>query len=553
MFGLKGAYFYLIAIQITLIKYFKKIYFTTSIYNNSLISKIPTQVYFNPNPYVLSIISPYNKRSFKINEINPNDFWIESNDKNIKEYHKFLWLSLIDRKIDTKNIQKIIYLWMLKYSKFKKNVWETSTLSTRIISWILNIDIIINNGTFEFKNNLFQSIISQCNHLKKNIRFEKDPQKKLEILTALLLSGIVFKEYKDNYRISILELEKFIKSYFDKDGFPITRSSNDLIFFTRYLLICHENIKDAQLYMPEFLDDIIKKNLACIKFFKNPDNQLPFFNGTSENNLIYLEKYLENFKINKKKTKDIIGGIFYAKSKQQILYFDVGSPPSKSFSKNYQSGPLSFEYFLDGVKIITNSGFGNNISSKAKLISRLTASQSTLTINDTSITKFERNKLINIVFGNSIKNTFKTNGLEIKKDKHLIGCSISHNGYEKNFSCTHKREIYLDDSKNKLTGTDIILKKSDGKPIRYIFRFHLNPNLTAVRTLSGNSALIQISKNKSLIFTIKNETIELEKSIYLAGKKILDNTCITITGNLVNKNKSFNWEIKKKFDNEFKS
>ena len=63
--------------------------------------------------------------------------------------------------------------------------------------------------------------------------------------------------------------------------------------------------------------------------------------------------------------------------------------------------------------------------------------------------------------------------------------------------------------------------------------------------MGGNSALIQISKNKSLIFTTSNETIEIEKSIFLGGKKILDNACITISGNLVNKNKSFNWEIKK--------
>ena len=63
--------------------------------------------------------------------------------------------------------------------------------------------------------------------------------------------------------------------------------------------------------------------------------------------------------------------------------------------------------------------------------------------------------------------------------------------------------------------------------------------------MSGNSALIQISKNKSLIFTISDENLEIEKSIFLGGKKILDNTCITISGNLVNKNKTFNWEIKK--------
>ena len=83
-------------------------------------------------------------------------------------------------------------------------------------------------------------------------------------------------------------------------------------------------------------------------------------------------------------------------------------------------------------------------------------------------------------------------------------------------------------------------------PIKYVFRFHLNPELSAIKTMSGNSALIQISKNKSLIFTIANEKLEIERSIYLGGKKILDNTCITISGNLVNKDKSFNWEIKKK-------
>ena len=110
----------------------------------------------------------------------------------------------------------------------------------------------------------------------------------------------------------------------------------------------------------------------------------------------------------------------YLKKKNQVLFFDVGGPPSKNFSKNYQSGPLSFEYFLDGLKIITNCGFGNNISPKAELISRLTASQSTLTINDTSITKFERNKLINRVFGNSIKNTFKTSDLKFKVEENLI-------------------------------------------------------------------------------------------------------------------------------------
>ena len=122
----------------------------------------------------------------------------------------------------------------------------------------------------------------------------------------------------------------------------------------------------------------------------------------------------------------------------------------------------------------------------------------------------------------------------------------------KKFQLFHKRELYLDHENNKLKGVDHILKKSDGIPIKYEFRFHLTPELAAVKTMSGNSVLIQVSKNKSLIFTIKEENVGLEKGIYLGGEKILENTCITISGNLVNKNKSFNWEIKKKFKMKLK-
>ena len=171
MFNLKSIYFYFLAIQISLVKFFKKIYFGTNYYNNSLISKLPQQFYFHPNPFLLSILTSYKKYSFKINDIDPNIFWIKpKNQDQQKELHNFLWLSLIDRKTDGKSLHKIINLWMLKYSKYKRNVWESSVLSKRIVSWLLNADIILNNRLFEFKKNFLTSIIKQTNHLKKNIK-----------------------------------------------------------------------------------------------------------------------------------------------------------------------------------------------------------------------------------------------------------------------------------------------------------------------------------------------------------------------------------------------
>ena len=129
MFDIKSVYFYLIAIQITFIKFLKKIYFSSSHYNKSLESKTPQQALYNPNPFLLSIITAYKKATFKISEVDPNLFWIEDKKRDSETLHSFFWLNLINRKTDSKNIKRIIYNWMLKNSRYKTKIWNTSSLS----------------------------------------------------------------------------------------------------------------------------------------------------------------------------------------------------------------------------------------------------------------------------------------------------------------------------------------------------------------------------------------------------------------------------------------
>ena len=89
------------------------------------------------------------------------------------------------------------------------------------------------------------------------------------VIFSIILSGLVFKEYFNNYSLGLKELKKIIDVYFDKDGFPLTRNPNDLIFFSKYLILCKECIKDAQQYVPEFLDTIIDQNLRVYTFLIN--------------------------------------------------------------------------------------------------------------------------------------------------------------------------------------------------------------------------------------------------------------------------------------------
>ena len=83
----------------------------------------------------------------------------------------------------------------------------------------------------------------------------------------------------------------------------------------------------------------------------------------------------------------------------------------------------------------------------------------------------------------------------------------------------HNRTLSIDKINNKIVGQDKLLQRSIKSKIKYDIRFHLYPGLTAVQTLGGNTLLIQINKNKALLFSTNGESLKIEKGIFLEGKK----------------------------------
>ena len=490
MFSLKAAYFYLLAVKIVLFNFLKNIYFRTSLYNRSLKTQLPYQLYFYPNPFLLSSFVNQKIFTFKLSKINIDTFWTEHKDaKEEENLNSFFWLNLINRKNDGLLIQNIISIWIRKNSKYNKKNWQNLNTSKRILAWILNADIILKNADRSFRQNFFNSIISQVNHLKNNINHENNPVKKIEIISAIILSGLVFKEYNKNFELGIKELKNIVESFFDGDGCPVNRNIYDLVQCSKFLILVKECCKDAQEYIPDYLDDIVDKLVDSLHSIRTPNHKNPLFNGASEFGIDFYLEYLTRLEYKERKIRDNVAQIHISKGKNFLLFFDVGSPPKKKNSSTYQSGPLSFEYFIDNHKIITNCGFGNKISSKAELISRLTSAQSTLCLNDSSATQFERNSLINKTFGTSIKASFKVFDFDMIDNISSVSVSAKHDAYKNNFNYIHERKITINKKTGSLLGEDNLISENTKKQSvnTYSIRFHLYPGLSAVRTMGKNS------------------------------------------------------------------
>ena len=156
--------------------------------------------------------------------------------KEKKSIHNFLWLNLIDRKNEKEIIQKIIKDWINKFNNYKKDIWKENIIGKRIIAWLSNSDIILSNTKKDFEKIFLNCLIRQVNFIKKNLKTNNYETNKISSISAIILSGLVFKEYYQIILMGLKELKKIIDNFFDEDGFPKNRNLENLIIFLQYFV-----------------------------------------------------------------------------------------------------------------------------------------------------------------------------------------------------------------------------------------------------------------------------------------------------------------------------
>jgi uncharacterized heparinase superfamily protein len=421
------------------------------------------------------------------------------------------------------------------------------TLSKRIIAWSSNADITLEDSDKEYKEKFFLSIIKQSNFLINNLNSLFYDSKKIICCSAIILSGMVFKDNDLNYKIGIKELEKTVKNYFDQDGFPKSRNPEDVFVCLKYLILIREWLKEAQRTIPEFLNEIILKCGNCYALLACSNKQFPLFNGATEINHTDYDIFLKDQKYKFSNKEYEVANLIKIKKKRLEFFIDCGNPPPNNFTKYYQAGCLSFELFSNKQKIICNSGYGKYLSKNLTSISRTTAAHSTVYINDASSCIFQKNYFINRVYGNSLVHKHKIIDRNYTEHKDYYSISAAHNGYEKRFGCIHERSIKIMKNEDQIFGQDKIKKtKNYLTPLIYNARFHIYPNTKIVKTNAGNTILISLPNGEGWLLSSETNNFEIEKNIFLGNKnKIINNESVFIAGKINKELTLIEWKLEK--------
>ena len=487
-------------------KKLKNIYLNSSYYDKK-ISKIDNNdLIYRPSPHLLSSLIKYQKKKINVDSISTENLWDNENinSQNFRKLNNFYWFFSLDLKSSKINTQKIISEWIKNNLKYNSRSWEFDLTSKRIISWLSNHNLTIEEGDKDYQYKFNRMVQKQTNHLVKEINKSEIVDDKMVGCAAIILVGLCYKDEKNYLSFGLNLLKKISNLSFDNQGLPNSRNIKQLIFYLKYFILIREWFKEAQVEVPEHINENIYylgKGYAFL--WQNIEFDI-LMNGNNISNNSEFNHYLKRLSYNFKNDNKELGGYAILYNKKISIVMDVGPSPSSKFSSNYQSGALSFEISSNGKKLISNCGYYNNKDNKLTELSKSTATHSTLVVDDNSSCHYKK---IN-------KNYFVNDGLKILKknivfEKNYWKINASHDGYLKPHGILHDREIEFYPEQLKFIGHDKIISNKGIKNLKFDIRFHLEPNIRLMKTQDEKSILIDLD-GEGWKFSSENSKINID-------------------------------------------
>ena len=519
-----------------------KIYQNSSFYDKKISKIFNNNFEYKPSPYLFSSIVKYQKKKYKIDDFALESIWQDNiKTKDYEKLNNFFWFFSLDLKSSKKTVQSLIIKWIDNNNKYNDKSWNFDLTSKRLISWLSNHQLTYEDGDKEYRIKFNHCIQKQANHLLSEIRNSNYFENKMVGCAAIILTGLAYQNNRNYLDNGLNILRKIIKSSIDNQGFPNSRNINQLIFYLKYFIVIREWFKESQNTVPEYIDETIYYLGLSYAFIWQNINHDILFNGNYISNNNEFDQYLKRFGYTFKNENKEVAGYAILKNKKIILAMDIGPSPINTHSNNYQSGALSFEIISSGKKLISNSGYFANKQNKLNKLSKSTALQSTLIIEDYSSCSFKNMGISGYVIDQGLKIINKN----VIFEENYWKISASHDGYLKKFGSIHNREIEFYPEQTKFVGTDKIIRNNKDKNVKFDIRFHLNPGSKVMKTQDNKSILIEL-EDEGWKFSCDKFDISIDNGLYFGNKNSYkENHNIFISGITHETEEIIRWEITK--------
>jgi uncharacterized heparinase superfamily protein len=422
------------------------------------------------------------------------------------------------------NARALVDEWITLQGSWHPVAWRPDVLSRRIISWLSQAPLVLQDADARFYRRFVRSLVRQVRYLRYTVGDARRGIARMQGVIALAYAALCIAGQSRHIKSATERLRREIERQILPDGGHAGRDPGAVIEVLLELLPLTQAFASRNLAPPQAVLNAVDRMMPMLRFFRHSDGTFAHFNGmgpTPADQLLTLLAYdetrgapLSNAPHSAYRRLEAGGG---------VLIMDTGGAPPLEMSLEAHAGCLAFEFSSPKQSLlVVNCGMPPTARDDWRRLARATAAHSTVTLNETSSARFIETPAFRRLLGGSPMLGGPTRVAVTREDRpEAIVLRAAHDGYAGRYGIVHERTIVLAADGTKLEGEETFHAEA-GRQIRtgqdrFAVRFHLHPSVKATRLTDGRGVML-VTPNKDVwTFTAHGERVELEDSVYLAG------------------------------------
>jgi uncharacterized heparinase superfamily protein len=436
-------------------------------------------------------------------------------------------LRAAESSITRANARALVDEWITLQGAWHPLAWRPDVLSRRILSWLSQAPLVLQDADVRFYRRFLRSLIRQVRYLRRSANRANRGVARLQAQIALMYAALCIAGQARNIKSATERLTTEIERQILSDGGHVSRDPGAVIELLLELLPLRQTFTTRSIAPPQALLNAIDRMMPMLRFFRHSDGTFAHFNGmatTPADLLLTLMAYDEAR--GAPLSNAPYSGYQRLEAGGAVLIMDTGRAPPTEMSLEAHAGFLSFEFSSPKQSlIVVNCGMPANGRAEWRPLARSTAAHSTVTFNDTSSAKFVEAAAVRSLLGGSPM-LGGPSRVSVSREERPDALMVraTHDGYARRYGILHERTVTLAADGTRFEGEDTFLAADGGVQIRteqdrYAVRFHLHPSIKASRLTDGHGILLVAPNKEAWTFSAGDSRVELEDGVYLAGNE----------------------------------
>ena len=436
-------------------------------------------------------------------------------------------LSAADSGITRANARALVDEWITLQGSWHPLAWRPDVLSRRIISWLSQASLVLNEADVRFYRRFLRSLVRQVRYLRHTAGDARRGVARMQAVIALSYAALCIAGQARHIKSTTARLKHELEWQILPDGGHVSRDPGAVIEILLELLPLRQAFAARNIAPPQALLNAIDRMMPMLRFFRHSEGTFAHFNGmgvTPADLLMTLLAYDET------RGTPFSNAPYSAYQRLEaggsVLIMDTGRAPPIEISLDAHAGCLAFEFSSPKQSLlVVNCGMPATGRENWRQLARATAAHSTVTLNDKSSARFVELATFRRVLGGSPMLGGPSKVAVTREDRRdAIVLRAAHDGYANRYGIVHERTLILAADGSRLEGEDLFFAADGSSQVttahdEFAVRFHLHPAVKATRLSDGHGVMLMTPNKEVWTFSAHEDRVELEDDLYLAGSE----------------------------------